>query len=317
MSSTEIVDVVVIGGGIAGYTAAIYAARAGLTTMVFEGESWGGQLMTTDLVENYPGFPDGIDGPQLVENMREQAEKCGARLSSKTVSGVTFASECNEVRTPEEAVKCLAVIIATGATAKTIEFDSYDLDGDKTSSFWNRGISACAVCDGALPRYRNKHILVVGGGDSACQEALFLSRFASKVTVLVRSDKMRASSVMQKRVRTHAKILVKFNSQIESVYGDSKGLVGAVIDSERVDASGIFFAIGHTPNTSFLNNALTLDDNGYIETSDGTHTSSPGVFACGDVQDSKYRQAITAAGSGCQAALDSEHYIISKSSCVR
>lgn len=302
-------SVIIIGGGISGYTAGIYTSRANLKTLILEGVNWGGQLMTTDIIENYPGFLDGISGPELMMNMRQQAEKYGSVILSEDVIKI----DGYNVYTKNNIYHSKSIIISTGAIAKTIDYPAYDLDGNSlpSNTFWNHGISACAVCDGALPMFRDKPIIVVGGGDSACQEALFLANFGSEITILVRGEKMRASSIMQKRVNDHPKIKVRYLTSITGIYGsvDPKPkLNGVFIDDEKIETSGLFFAIGHSPNTGFLNGQLDLDDHGYILTNN-TRTNVSGIFACGDVQDPIYRQAITAAGSGCQAALECEKFL--------
>jgi thioredoxin reductase (NADPH) len=300
---------VIIGSGPAGYTAAIYAARANLAPVLFEGAiQWGGQLMTTTEVENFPGFKDGILGPSLMENFREQAKRFDTKVLTEDVVHVDF-SKHPFVITGDE-TECLAdsVIIATGAVAKTLEIDG-------GSEFWNKGVSACAVCDGALPPFRNKPLFVIGGGDSAIEEAVYLSKFGSRVYIVHRRDTFRASKIMAQRALNHPKIEVLWNSVIDKIEGDS--LVRSVViknvvtgQSESKDAAGVFFAVGHTPNTRFLNGQLTLNEAGYIIAKPGsTHTNIPGVFAAGDVQDPVYRQAITSAGSGCMAALDAEKWL--------
>lgn len=307
-------SVIIIGGGIAGYSAGIYTSRANIHTIILEGE-WGGQLMKTDSVENYPGYPEGIDGPTLVSNMRDQVIRFGCNVVSEMVVSVCLNSPLKKVTTASgNEYTSDSVIIATGANAKTISHESYDVSGERLEdgAFWNHGISACAVCDGALPCYRNKPIGVIGGGDSACQEALFLSKFASHVTIFVRGKEFRASKIMQVRVLGNPKITVRFDTSILCVYGTTKPRkqIAFVVTAlgDVVELSGLFFAIGHEPTTGFLGGAVELDALGYIVTS-GTSTNVPGVFACGDVQDHRYRQAVTAAGSGCQAALDCEHFL--------
>lgn len=304
--------VVIIGSGPAGYTAALYAARANLDPVVYEGEFSdhsipGGQLMTTTAVENYPGFPEGIDGPALIANMRQQALKFGAKMLEENVTEVDLSQYPFFIRGQKTHQQALAVIIATGATAKRL-----DIPGTRDHELWQRGVSACAVCDGALPMFRNRHVYVIGGGDSAMEEALFLAKFASKVFIVHRRDQLRASHAMQKAVFANPKIEVIWDSIINRVNGSQK-VENVVIENVKTkketihDAAGVFFAIGHTPNTAFLDGQLKLDANGYIVTTPGSSlTSIPNVFAAGDVQDPVYRQAITAAASGCMAALDAE-----------
>ena len=306
-------NVIIIGSGPAAHTAGIYTARAELKPLIFEGEmaggvAAGGQLTTTTEVENFPGFPSGISGPDLMIKMREQAENCGARILTKTIEKVDLSQHPFRVWTDEREYQASTIIIATGATAKRM-----GVVGEET--YWQRGISACAVCDGALPIFRNKPLVVVGGGDSACEEASFLTKYASEVILVVRRTELRASKVMQDRVKTNPKIRILWNKTLEKAEGE-KHLTQVVIRDtetgtmETVPTNGLFYAIGHVPNTAFLGNQVELDATGYIITVPGTtRTSIPGIFACGDVQDKHYRQAITAAGSGCMAALDAEHFL--------
>ena len=306
----------VIGSGPAGHTAAVYAARANLQPVMFEGYTAGGipggQLMTTTEVENYPGFPEGIDGPALMEAMRKQSARFGTRIFTEDVTRVDLSKRPFTVASAERTVQAYALIIATGATAKRL-----NLPGEKT--LWNRGMSACAVCDGALPIFRNKTLVVIGGGDSACEESTFLTKFASKVYLIHRRDQLRASKIMQERVFKNPKIEVIWNTVVTDVLGTD--VVSAVrlkdvkTNKEReLPCGGMFYAIGFTPNTSLFTGQLELDKDGYIVTKpDSTHTSVPGVFACGDVQDKKYRQAVTAAGSGCMAAMDCERFLAESS----
>ena len=306
-------NVIIIGSGPAGHTAAIYAARAMLSPIMLEGEyaagvAAGGQLTTTTDVENFPGFPKGVMGPELMMSMREQSINCGAKIYTKTVDKVDFSSRPFKVTGSFGELKAHSIIIATGATAKRLF-----LKGEDT--YWQRGISACAVCDGALPIFRDKPLVVIGGGDSAVEEASYLTKFASKVTMLVRKDHLRASKVMQERALTNYKIDILWNTEAEEVLGEKlmtqvKIKNNVTSDSSVIDASGLFYAIGHEPNTSFLDGQLPLDDTGYIVTNQSSmETNIPGVFACGDVQDKIYRQAVTAAGTGCMAALDAERYL--------
>ena len=306
-------NVVIIGSGPAGHTAAIYAARAVLNPVMYEGfmaggVAAGGQLTTTTEVENFPGFPSGIDGPALMQLMREQSINSGARIVTETVESVDLSEAPYEVRLASGNIPTKTIIIATGATAKR-------LDVTGTDRLWQRGISACAVCDGALPVFRDKPLFVVGGGDTAAEEATYLSRFGSSVTMLVRRDVMQASKAMQQRVADNQKVIVRWSSTLEEVRGDpllSEVVVRDVAsgDTETLPAGGLFFAIGHQPNTEFLDGQLEMDDTGYLRTSGAsTATSKPGVFACGDVQDKVYRQAVTAAGTGCMAALEAERFL--------
>jgi thioredoxin reductase (NADPH) len=280
---------------------------------MFEGEmaggvAAGGQLTTTTDVENFPGFPEGIMGPDLMYRMRAQSEHCGTRIETKTVDRVDFTSSPFKVFVGDRIVLARSIIIATGATAKRLGVPGEDL-------FWQKGISACAVCDGGLPIFRNKPLVVVGGGDTAAEEACYLSKFASSVILLVRGDAMRASKAMQERVFQNPKITIHWNSELVSAHGDTllthvKIINNKTNETSDIPANGTFYAIGHQPNTSFLGGQLALDSSGYIVTTPGTtHTSIEGVFACGDVQDKVYRQAITAAGTGCMAALEAERWL--------
>ncbi len=308
-------NVVIIGSGPAGHTAAIYAGRAKLNPLMYEGMmaggvAAGGQLTTTTEIENFPGFPEGISGPELMVRMRQQSLHCGTRIKTETVDKVDLRSRPFKVFVGAEIVEAKTVIIATGATAKRLNIPGED-------KLWQRGISACAVCDGGLPIFRNKVLAVIGGGDTACEEALYLTKFASKLVMLVRRDVLRASKAMQERLHADKKIEIKWNTNPLEALGD-KFLTGIKIRNNKtseesvVAASGLFYAIGHQPNTAFLNGQIDLDDVGYIKTIPGTsRTNVEGVFACGDVQDKVYRQAITAAGTGCMAALEAERYLSS------
>ncbi|XP_010526858.1 PREDICTED: thioredoxin reductase 1 [Tarenaya hassleriana] len=317
---TQHTKLCIVGSGPAAHTAAIYAARAELKPLLFEG--WmandiapGGQLTTTTDVENFPGFPDGILGAEIVDRFRQQSLRFGTTIFTETVSRVDFSSKPFKLFTDSRTVLADAVIIATGAVAKRLHFPG---SGEGSGGFWNRGISACAVCDGAAPIFRNKPLAVIGGGDSAMEEANFLTKYGSKVYILHRRETFRASKIMQQRALSNPKIEVIWNSVVEEAYGDGeKGVLGGlkvknVVTGEVSDlkVSGLFFAIGHEPATKFLDGQLQLDADGYVVTKPGTtQTSVAGVFAAGDVQDKKYRQAITAAGTGCMAALDAEHYL--------
>jgi len=324
MASTRHAKVVIIGSGPAAHTAAVYLSRAELAPVLYEGmlaggTAAGGQLTTTTEVENYPGFPNGITGPELMDNMRAQSEKFGTTIITETISKLDLKSrpfkmwrEYEDGDSDAPAHTADAVVIATGANARRLNLPGED-------KYWQNGISACAVCDGAVPIFRNKHLVVIGGGDSAAEEALFLTKYGSKVTVLVRKDKLRASKAMAQRLLNHPKVEVKFNHEALEVLGETKlrGLMtqlriknnksGA---EEVIDANGLFYAVGHDPASALVKGQMDLDEDGYIKTQPGTsYTSVPGVFAAGDVQDKKYRQAVTSAGSGCIAALEAEKYL--------
>ncbi|WDE98297.1 thioredoxin-disulfide reductase [Lentisphaera profundi] len=306
--------VIIVGSGPAGHTAAIYAARAEMQPLMLEGfmaggVAAGGQLTTTTEVENFPGFPEGVDGITLMMNMREQSIRYGTEILTETVDKIDLSVRPFKLEANGIEYEAASVIIATGATAKRL-----GLPGEE--QYWQNGVSACAVCDGALPIFRNKPMVVIGGGDSACEEAMFLTKFASKVYLVVRRDEMRASKVMQERTIANEKIEILWQSSPLEALGDGKVLTHVKVKSnvdgteKDVAASGLFYAIGHKPNTEFLNGQLDIDDAGYIVTAPGTaKTSIEGIFACGDVQDHEWRQAITAAGSGCMAALSAERYL--------
>jgi thioredoxin reductase (NADPH) len=304
---TPVKNVIIIGSGPAGLTAALYAARANLQPLVIEGIEAGGQLMLTTLVENFPGRKDGIMGPDLMAEMRAQSEKFGAEMIQGNVTKVDLCSSPFVVKTGDAEYSAKSVIIATGATARLL-----GLPSERT--LMGHGVSTCATCDGYF--FRGHEIAVVGGGDSAMEEAVFLTRFATKVTVVHRRDTLRASKIMQDKARANAKIAWALDSEVEDIKDTGRGEVTSMLlrnnktgARTEVPVSGVFVAIGHTPNTLLFRGQLEMDQNGYILTHDGAKTSIPGVFACGDVQDHIYRQAITAAGTGCMAALDAEHYI--------
>ncbi len=297
--------VVIIGSGPAGLTAAVYAARANLAPLVFAGHMYGGQLMLTTEVENYPGFPDGIMGPELMEAFRAQAERFGSVIHNVDVTEVDFAKRPFVVRTAEDEYTADSVIVATGASARWL-----NIPGE--ARLRGRGVSTCATCDGAF--FRQKHIVVVGGGDSAMEEALFLTRFGSKVTVIHRRDALRASKIMADRALSHEKIAFVWNTAVEEVLGEDATaalkLKNLVTGEESVlDADALFIAIGHNPNTAIFRGQLDLDAAGYIVSEDGVRTNVEGVFVAGDVYDVRYKQAVTAAGSGCRAAIDVEKYL--------
>ena len=311
MATPAVENLVIIGSGPAGYTAAIYAARANLKPFVFEGYQAGGlpggQLMTTTEVENFPGFPEGIMGPELMDRMKAQAERWGAELVTEDVTSVDLSQRPFVVRSEDREVQAHSVIIATGATAQRLGLPSESL-------FWSRGISACAICDGATPVFRNAEIAVIGGGDSAAEEAVYLTKYGSHVHLLVRTDKMRASKAMQDRVLKNPKVTVHWNTEAVDVYGNG-WMEGIKVRNRQtqqesnVSAKGLFYAIGHRPNTGLFAGQLDLDDVGYVVTQHGVQTSIEGVYAAGDVQDHEYRQGITAAGTGCMAALLAERWL--------
>ena len=304
--ATEVRDVIVVGTGPAGYTAALYAARAQLKPLVFEGSQYGGALMTTTEVENYPGFPDGVVGPELMDQIRTQAEKFGAELVTDDVVSVDLTGEIKYVRTHDGEFAARSVIIATGSAYKKL-----GVPGEERLS--GHGVSWCATCDGFF--FRNQDIVVVGGGDTAMEEATFLTRFAKSVTIVHRRDSFRASRIMAERALTNEKINVVWDSEVVEVLGD-QSVTGVRVrnvhsgEEQTLDVTGFFVAIGHDPRSDLVRGQLRLDEEGYVLVdSPSTHTSAPGVFAAGDVVDHNYRQAITAAGTGCAAALDAERFL--------
>lgn len=311
-------NVIIIGSGPSGYTAALYTGRANLEPLCFEGEPSqdilpGGQLMTTTEVENFPGYPDGVSGPQMMDDFKRQATRFGARFEYKTVTRVDFSTQPLRVWSNDELFEARAVIIATGASARYLGLES-------EKRFLNRGVSACATCDGALPRFRNKPVVVLGGGDTAMEETLFLANFASRVHVVHRRDKFRASPIMAERVINHPKVQVEWNTVVDEILGDdTAGVTGVRLKDaptgalREVVCTGFFAAIGHKPNSDIFKDYLDMNEVGYLITKpDSACTNVPGVFACGDVKDPVYRQAITAAGSGCMAALDATRWLESQ-----
>lgn len=313
MTTPTVENVVIIGSGPAGYTAAIYAARANLKPFVFEGFQAGGlpggQLMTTTEVENFPGFPEGITGPQLMDRMKAQAIRWGAELVTEDVTFIDFSQRPFVIRSDDREVRAHSVIIATGATAKRLGLPC-------ENDFWSRGVSACAICDGATPIFRGAELAVVGGGDTAAEESIYLTKYGDHVHMLIRGEKMRASKAMQDRVFKNPRITVHWNSEAIDVFGENGHMTGIKLrntktgEESNLHVKGLFYAIGHTPNTSLFKGQLELDEVGYIATQHGSvETNIEGVFAAGDVQDHEYRQAITAAGTGCMAAMLAERWL--------
>lgn len=306
-------NMIIVGSGPAGYTAALYAARAKLKPILFEGffnGPAGGQLMTTDVIENYPGFPQGIEGPALMDKFREQAKRFGTIIHAEDVISVDLSERPFTVNGKKHHYKTHSIILATGAYAKRI-----DIPGTRDNEFWNKGVSACAICDGAIPIFRNKKLFVIGGGDSACEEGLYLTKYASHVYIVHRRDELRASKIMGNRVMKHPNVDILWDSALTKVDGD-QFVTNVTIqnvktkEEEVQEAGGVFFAVGHIPNTGFLDEQITLHENQYIKVTPGTtQTNVKGVFAAGDSQDFVYRQAITAAGTGCMAALEAERWL--------
>ncbi len=313
MMENAVENVIIIGSGPAGYTAAIYAGRANLKPLMFEGQQAGGvpggQLMTTTEVENFPGFPEGITGPELMVRMKAQAARWGAELHTEDVVSVDLSVRPFVVTSTDRTVRTHSIIIATGATAKRLGLPS-------ETQYWNSGMSACAICDGASPLFKNAPLVIIGGGDTAAEEAVYLTKYGTHVHMLVRGDKLRASKAMQDRVLNNSKITVHWNTEAVDVFGENGFLTGVKVRDRVTQAvrdipsKGLFYAIGHSPNTGIFKGQLELDETGYIVPQIGTvKTSVEGVYAAGDVQDHEYRQAITAAGTGCAAALLAERYL--------
>jgi thioredoxin reductase (NADPH) len=298
-------NVVIIGGGPAGYTAAVYAARANLKPLVLAGYSAGGQLMTTTEVENFPGFPEGIQGPELMERMQKQAERFGAEILFKDVTKIDLSKHPFTLTYEDTTIHAKAIVLSMGAGPRKLGIPS-------ESRLWGKGVTSCATCDGAF--YKGKEVAVVGGGDSAMEEASFLTRFASKVTLVHRREEFRASPIMIDRVRANPKISLALNQGIEEVLGNGKVSGLRLKDlktgqESELKADGLFLAIGHIPNSGLVKDVINMDDEGYVMTDGKTKTNIPGVFACGDLVDRTFRQAITAAGSGCAAAISAERYL--------
>ncbi len=311
----EIENIVIIGSGPAGYTAAIYAARANLSPLLITGFKSGGiaggQLMTTTYVENFPGFPDGVLGPELMDLMKAQAYRWGTKFLEEDVDLIDLKNRPFSIRANQSSIKANALVVATGASANRLSLSN-------ESKFWSKGISACAICDGATPQFNNEELAVVGGGDSACEEAVYLTKYGSHVHLVVRASQLRASAAMVDRVKANKMITIHWNTKVVDVKGDNwleSLIVRDVLTNEVnvLNARGLFYAIGHTPNTAFMQGQLDCDSKGYLLTKDGRpETSVEGVFAAGDVVDSEWRQGITAAGSGCKAALAAERWLAQK-----
>ena len=312
--NSNIENLVIIGSGPAGYTAAIYASRANLQPLLVTGFSSGGipggQLMTTTFVENYPGFPDGVMGPELMDLMKAQAVRWGTKLIESDVSSIDVTKRPFEIKTLEGKIIANSIIIATGASANRLGIKNEEL-------FWSKGISACAICDGATPQFRDAELAVVGGGDSACEEAVYLTKYGSKVHLIVRSNKLKASAAMADRVLANTKVTIHWNTSVTEAIGND-WLEKIRVNShnsknKNIEVKGLFYAIGHTPNTSFLDKQISIDEKGYIKCNPGRpETSLEGIFAAGDVADSEWRQGVTAAGSGCMAALAAERWLSEK-----
>ena len=312
---SDIKNVVIVGSGPAGHTAAIYSSRANLSPFMFEGYmmggSAGGQLTTTTDVENYPGFPEGVEGPELMQLFRKQSERFGTEMVQEDVTSADFSQRPFVLKSENREVRAHSVIISTGATAKRMGVPNEE-------KMWNNGMSACAVCDGALPMFRNQPLMVIGGGDTAVEEATYLTKFGSVVYMVHRRDQLRASKIMQERAFKNPKLEIIWDTVLEDAVGKDY-LTGARLKNiktqevREMEVMGLFYAIGHTPNTSIFNGQLDLDGAGYIKLKPGTQeTNIEGVFAAGDVHDHKYRQAVTAAGTGCAASLEAERWLAEK-----
>ncbi len=302
----KIHELIIIGSGPAGLTAAIYTARAGLKPIVFGGLEFGGQLMGTTVIENFPGFPEGIEGPVLMQNMMQQAQKFGTTIEFNDVEKVDFSGKIKKVIANGKEYQAKAIIVATGAKSRRLNIES-------ERKYWGKGVSVCATCDGAF--YKEKVVAMVGGGDSAIEEAQFLTRFAKKVFLINRSDKLRASRIMQDKIKANPKVEILWNTEIKEILGDGTVVNGLRLLNNKenkdqdIKLDGVFLAIGHIPSTELFKGVLELDSEGYIVVKEKSKTSIEGVFVAGDVKDRSYRQAITAAGMGCMAALDVEKFL--------
>jgi len=307
----EKIKCLIIGSGPAGYTAAIYAARANMSPVLYQGIQPGGQLTTTTDVENFPGYPKGISGPEMMVELQQQAERFGTDVRNGWITKVDFNNDLKLWVNDQDEIICETVIIATGASAKYL-----GLPSEKKYLELGGGVSACAVCDGFF--YKGQEVAIVGAGDSACEEAHYLSKLCNKVNIIVRKDKMRASHIMRERVEKINNINILYNSKIEEILGDNTGVTGVKLinnqnnETSNIDVHGVFLAIGHVPNTKFVEGLVDLDEHGFVKTNRDLSTNVKGIWAAGDVQDPKYKQAITAAGTGCQAALEAQKYIESK-----
>jgi thioredoxin reductase (NADPH) len=306
LGDTMVHNVAIIGSGPAGYTAGLYTARASLKPILFLGNKEGGQLMLTSEVENFPGFVDGKTGPEMMEVLKKQAEKFGTQYIENDVIKFEKKGDNYLLTTSKETFEAKTVIIATGASTRWLGLES-------EKKYIGKGVSSCANCDAFF--FKNKSVFVIGGGDSACEEALQLTKFAATVTMVHRRDELRASKVMQERVKTHEKMNIIWDSVVEEVLGDEKEVIGIKLKNLKTEeisehkTDGIFVSIGHTPNTKIFEGLVDLDEKGYVKASRTMHTNLPGVFVCGDVQDTRYKQAITASGTGCMAALEAEWFI--------
>lgn len=305
MTTDKIHELIIIGSGPAGLTAAIYASRGDLDPILFAGETWGGQLMNTTEVENFPGFEEGIMGPELMNEMMKQAKRFGTDIQYKFVTKVDFSEPIKKVYVNEEEYNAKSIIVSTGSNPRRLGLDSED-------KLWGKGVSSCATCDGAF--YRDKVVAVVGGGDSAMEEASFLTKFASKVIIIHRRDTFKASQIMQDRVFENDKIEIMWDTEVTEILGEDKVTGAKVVNNKtekesEIAIDGFFLAIGHIPNTDFLKDSIELDDEGYIKVKNNTETSVEGIFVAGDVKDYRYQQAVTAAGMGCMASLDAEKYL--------